>query len=57
LSQILECKTQIAGTQCKCSEQKNGLPEALEAVNVQRSTLNCHVKKKPAFEKLDKIVT
>jgi hypothetical protein len=48
----------VAGTQCKCSEQnKNGLPEALEEVNMPRSTLNCHVKKEPAFEKLHKTFT
>ena len=39
------------------NKKKIGLPEASEAVNVPRSTLNCHVKKKPAFEKLHKIVT
>jgi hypothetical protein len=38
-------------------KKKIGLPEASEVVNPPRSTLNCHVKKKPAFEKLHKIVT
>jgi len=39
------------------NKKKIGLPEASEAVDVPRSTLNCHVKKKPAIEKLHKIIT